>query len=80
MQFSIVLFAASALATSAITHIQSATTTQTITSCDSAVTNCPATKHSNSSIISTASTAGAAVHGSYYAAGAAALAAGALLM
>lgn len=76
MQFStVVLFAASALAASStVTEVTSAT----MTSCGPEVTNCPA-RHDNGTVSSTYSDA-AAAQGSYFAAGAAALAAGALLM
>lgn len=76
MQFSIVLFAASALAASSVT--ETSTDLQTITSCGPEVTNCPANNGTISSTVSDAGAAGA--HGNYYAVGAAALAAGALLM
>jgi hypothetical protein len=80
MQFStVVLFAASALAASStITETAFSTQTQTITSCDESVTNCPAKNHTISG--STFTGAAAVGSGSFYAAGAAALAAGALLM
>lgn len=81
MQFTIVaLFASSALAAvSGTTVIATSTDLETITSCGPEVTNCPA-RNATSSEISTYSGAGNGAHGSYYAAGAAALAAGALLI
>lgn len=80
MQYSIVLFAAAALSAS-VTHTASSTITETITSCDESVTDCPARPHKNDTHSSTFSdNAAAGAHGQYYAAGAAALAAGALLM
>ncbi|KAG0687940.1 hypothetical protein C6P40_001598 [Pichia californica] len=79
MQFSVVLFAASALAASTITSVDYSTELETITSCGPTVTNCPA-KNSTISSASTYTGAADVAYGSYYAAGAAALAAGALLM
>lgn len=77
MQFSIVsLFAASALAVS--TQTSFSTEVDTITSCASTVTNCPAKNTTGSTSIYT--DGAAFVGGSYYAAGAAVLAAGALLI
>lgn len=79
MQLSIIsLFVSSALAASSVTTSFS-TDTKTITSCDETYTECPV--WNSSSVVPTYS--GAAVGGnlgSYYAAGAAALAAGALLI
>jgi hypothetical protein len=76
MQFSVVLFAASALAA---TSVVTSTDQETITSCGPEVTNCPLTAKNNT-ISSTYSDAAVNAYGNYYAAGAAALAAGALLM
>lgn len=83
MQFSVVaLFAASALAASSQTGFSTQTTVSTeidtITSCDSSVPSCPARNESITSSIY--SGAADMAYGSYYAAGAAALAAGALLI
>lgn len=80
MQFStVVLFAASAFAASStLTETAVSTDVQTIYSCEETVTDCP--YRNESSVISTYSGAANGNFGSYYAAGAAALAAGALLM
>lgn len=78
MQFSTVaLFAAAASAASVVTETDVASTLVTITSCGSEVTDCP-NKHHNNDTAPTVSSyeAGAAKQ---YAAGAVALAAGALL-
>lgn len=77
MQFSIVaLFAASALAASSTTQ---STDVVTITTCEGDVTSCPASNQTT--FTSTfADAAGNINVGSYYAAGAAALAAGAMLL
>ncbi|GMG55510.1 unnamed protein product [Ambrosiozyma monospora] len=84
MQFSTALiFASSALAVSSVveTKTNQETDSVTITSCASTVTNCPAKGKSNGTASSiTTYEAGAPTLGSYYAAGAAALAAGALLL
>lgn len=78
MQFSIVtLFAASTLAASTFTQTDFSTELETITSCASTETYCPAR---NETTASTYTGAADVAYGSYYAAGAAALAAGALLM
>lgn len=81
MQFTIVaLFASSALAAvSGTTVVTTSTDLETITSCGPEVTSCPA-RNETSSTIPTYSAAANGAHGSYYAAGAAALAAGALLI
>lgn len=79
MQFSVVaLFAASALAASVETKTAISTQVNTITSCAETEPSCPARNSTASTSIYT----GAAdfAHGSYYAAGAAVLAAGALLI
>lgn len=80
MQFTTVaLFAASALAASStITDVKYSTNVETIYSCAETVTDCPYKNHS--STVSTFSGAANGAYGQYYAAGAAALAAGALLM
>lgn len=76
MQFAtLALFAASAVAAS--TFVKSETETETITSCDETVTNCPL-RNTTQPPVTTYPDA-AATNG-YYAAGAVALAAGALLM
>ena len=82
MQFStVVLFAASALAASStLTETALSTQVETITSCGPEVTDCPAREHSNSTITTASDNAANGAYGNYYAAGAAALAAGALLM
>lgn len=84
MQLSIVLFAASVLAASSTkTEIVYSTQIETITSCDETVTDCPARPKKNdteSSAVPTFSAAAAGAHGTYFAAGAAAVAAGALLL
>ncbi|TID14162.1 hypothetical protein CANINC_004808 [Pichia inconspicua] len=84
MQLSIVLFAASVLAASSTrTEIVYSTEIETITSCDEHVTDCPAKPKKNeteSSALPTFSAAAVEAHGTYFAAGAAALAAGALLL
>lgn len=82
MQFSVVaLFAASALAfNSTSTQTEVSTSVETITSCDETVTDCPVAPKHNDTSVPTYSGAAVGSHGSYYAAGAAALAAGALLM
>ncbi|KAG0682549.1 hypothetical protein C6P42_002831 [Pichia californica] len=78
MQFVLVsLFASSALAASS-SHFTSETETVTITSCSAGVTDCPASN--STTFTSTYVDAGVGSLGSYYAAGAAALAAGALLL
>lgn len=80
MQFSVVLFAASALAVSStLTETSFSTEVETITSCGPEVTDCPA-RNSTVPPESTFTDGAAGVYGNYYAAGAAALAAGALLM
>jgi hypothetical protein len=80
MQFSVVLFAASALAASlTVTDVAYSTDVQTITSCGPEVTNCPLTQQ-NQTAIPTYSAAANLAQGNFYAAGAAALAAGALLL
>ena len=81
MQFStVVLFAASALAASStITETALSTQIETITSCGPEVTDCPANK-GNGTITTASDNAANGAFGNYYAAGAAALAAGALLM
>ncbi|GMG60235.1 unnamed protein product [Ambrosiozyma monospora] len=83
MQFtSALIFASSALAVSSVleTKTNQETDLVTVTSCDSTVTNCPAKSHSNGTNSITTYEAGAPGFGSYYAAGAAALAVGALLL
>ncbi|KAG7887214.1 hypothetical protein KL936_004374 [Ogataea polymorpha] len=81
MQFSVatLLFAATSFAASSVvlTKTEASTVSETITSCEESVTDCPAR---NSSSISTYEGGAAAGFGSYYAAGAAAVAAGALLL
>ncbi|GMM44698.1 hypothetical protein DAPK24_012730 [Pichia kluyveri] len=78
MQFtSVVLFASAALAA---TSYETATKSETITSCGPEVTDCPAREHGNSTITTASDNAANGAYGNYYAAGAAALAAGALLM
>ncbi|GMM28826.1 hypothetical protein DAMA08_015430 [Martiniozyma asiatica (nom. inval.)] len=75
MQFAtLALFASSAVAA---TSYLTSTDLETITSCGPEVTDCPARNHTSSSVPTYE--AGAATQG-YYAAGAVALAAGALLM
>ncbi|GME74951.1 unnamed protein product [Ambrosiozyma monospora] len=90
MQFSSALiFAASALAVSSVveTKTNQETDMVTITSCGPTVTNCPAASHAsvasqakNGTNSITTYEAAAASFGSYYVAGAAAFAAGALLL
>ncbi|GME93971.1 unnamed protein product [Ambrosiozyma monospora] len=92
MQFSTALiFASSALAVSSVfeTKTNQETDLVTITSCGPTVTNCPAASKASSAVASKAKNgtnsittyeAGAASFGSYYAAGVAAFAAGALLL
>ncbi|ESW96322.1 hypothetical protein KL918_000274 [Ogataea parapolymorpha] len=81
MQFvTVFLMAASAFAAStAVTEstTQTSVVSVTVTSCDSSVTDCP---FSNSSAPVSTYEGGAPIHGSFYAAGAAALAAGAFLL
>ncbi|GME97228.1 unnamed protein product [Ambrosiozyma monospora] len=82
MQFSTVLIlASSALAASSVyeTKTNQETDLVTVTSCASTVTNCPANKKNGTNSITTYEAA-APSFGSYYAAGAAAFAAGALLL
>lgn len=84
MQFSVVLLAASALAASStVTEIVYSTDLETITSCGESVTDCPASTKKNStasSAVPTFSAEAAGNYGSFYAAGAVALAAGGLLL
>ncbi|GMG40192.1 unnamed protein product [Ambrosiozyma monospora] len=84
MQFSTALiFASSALAVSSIVETKTTEETDsvTVTSCASTVTNCPAKAKSNGTASSiTTYEAGAPKFGSYYAAGAVAFAAGAVLL
>ncbi|GME71631.1 unnamed protein product [Ambrosiozyma monospora] len=82
MQFSTALiFASSALAYSSVfeTKTNQETDLVTVTSCASTVTNCPAAHAKNGTNSITTYEAGAPTFGSYYAAGVAAFAAGALL-
>ncbi|GMG59997.1 unnamed protein product [Ambrosiozyma monospora] len=83
MQFtSALIFASAALAVSSVveTKTNQETESVTVTSCASTVTNCPAKGKSNGTNSITTYEAAAPSFGSYYAAGAAAFAAGALLL
>ncbi|GME74986.1 unnamed protein product [Ambrosiozyma monospora] len=86
MQFSTALiFASAALAVSSVveTKTNEETDLVTVTSCASTVTNCPAKSASKSNGTASSITtyeAGAPKFGSYYAAGAVAFAAGAVLL